>query len=276
MCIQDELIIGWNERHASPVVQKETTGLWALFLNQLRIRNQECLKKSHSKHQCKMTKGTYIKSTIFAAALLVGGALLHLSENHSLDSLFTSIKYQINGSQVAKTIIIQPYNDFPAVSVKDIEARLKTIYSGRIVINSPVELPPKAYYHKRNRYRADSLIRILNRTVKEDELIIGLTNKDISHTKGGKDPIPDYGIMGLGFCPGRSCVASTFRLKGVNRTEKLVKLAIHELGHTQGLNHCKVSTCLMRAAEGRDHFNELKAFCPQCKSKLEESGWLLN
>jgi|688.fasta_scaffold200058_2 archaemetzincin len=222
-----------------------------------------------------MTRGTFLKSTFFAFVLLTGGIVLHLLENNLLDSLFKSSDFLITSSETAKTIIIQPYDGFPSSSIKEVEGKLKTIYSGNIVINNSVQLPIEAYYKKRNRYRADSLIRILGRNAKEDELIIGLTNKDISHTKGGEHPNPDYGIMGLGFCPGKSCVASTFRLKGVNRTEKLMKLAIHELGHTQGLHHCNVSSCLMRAAEGRDHFNELKAFCPKCKAKLEESGWVL-
>lgn len=46
-----------------------------------------------------------------------------------------------------------------------------------------------------------------------------------------------------------------------------------ELGHTQGLNHCPEKTCLMRDAEGKDHLNELKDFCPKCKSVLVKVGW---
>ena len=104
-----------------------------------------------------------------------------------------------------------------------------------------------------------------------------MTNKDIS-TKKGKDP--DYGIMGLGFCPGKSCIASTFRLNGKNKNEKLFKVAIHELGHTQGLaktntKHCPEKVCLMRDAEGKDHLNELKYFCSKCRPILINAGWEL-
>jgi archaemetzincin len=81
--------------------------------------------------------------------------------------------------------------------------------------------------------------------------------------------------MGLGYCPGKSCVASTFRLHGNNRFEKLVKVALHELGHTEGLNHCPEKTCLLRDAEGKDHLNEEKGFCASCKKYLIKKGWEL-
>jgi archaemetzincin len=124
----------------------------------------------------------------------------------------------------------------------------------------------------KTRYRADSLIAYLSKTTKPGFLTIGLTDKDISTTK---EKIADWGIFGLGYCPGKSCIASTFRLKGKNRFEKLFKVAIHELGHTQGLDHCPVKTCLMRDAEGKDHLNEEKEFCGKCKSVLVKAGWAL-
>ena len=81
--------------------------------------------------------------------------------------------------------------------------------------------------------------------------------------------------MGLGFCPGKSCIVSTFRLRGKNREEKLFKLALHELGHTQGLKHCPTKNCFMRDAKGKDHWNELNGFCKRCKITLKMAGWLL-
>jgi archaemetzincin len=174
-------------------------------------------------------------------------------------------------------IIIQPFNGISNATVSIMKNRLQEVYAGDIFINKPIELPQNTRNHTGRRYRADSLIKFLNSFVKKDQLIIGITEKDISTTKG---KYPDWGIMGLGSCPGKSCIASTFRLKGKNRDEKLFKLAIHELGHTQGLaqtktKHCPEKTCLMRAAEGRDRFDELRTFCSHCKPKLIQAGWLL-
>ena len=175
------------------------------------------------------------------------------------------------------SILIQPFDGLPISTAKSIAMQLKEIYSGDVIVNKTIPLPKNALNQSQTRYRADSLIRYLGTIVKNGQLIIGLTSKDISTTKG---KYADWGVMGLGFCPGKSCIASTFRLKGKNRLEKLFKLAIHELGHTQGLartnaNHCTIKTCLMRDAEGRDHLDELKEFCSVCKPVLIRAGWEL-
>ena len=127
-----------------------------------------------------------------------------------------------------------------------------------------------AYYPKRNRYRADSLINFLSKHTPDGHITIGLTTKDISTTKGA---IADWGVMGLGFCPGKACIVSTFRLSKDQKLMQLFKVAIHELGHTQGLPHCSVKTCFMRDAEGRNPTNEEKEFCPTCKAFLISKGW---
>ena len=175
------------------------------------------------------------------------------------------------------SIIIQPFNGMPKSTVAIVAEKLKEIYSGAVIINNSITLPKKALNQDRTRYRADSLIRYLGDFVKDGQLIIGLTNKDISTTKG-KDP--DFGVMGLGFCPGKSCIASTFRLKGKNRDKKLFKVAIHELGHTHGLahtttKHCPEKFCLMRDAKGKDHLDKLRYFCSKCKPILIKAGWEL-
>lgn len=95
---------------------------------------------------------------------------------------------------------------------------------------------------------------------------------DISTSKG---EIKDWGVMGLGYCPGKSCVASSFRLSAQKRQQQFFKVAIHELGHTQGLAHCANKTCLMRDAEGSNYLNEETGFCENCKAVLVKKGWKL-
>jgi archaemetzincin len=81
--------------------------------------------------------------------------------------------------------------------------------------------------------------------------------------------------MGLGYRPGKSCVVSDFRLSCKNKNEQCYKLVLHELGHTAGLPHCKVKTCLMRDAKGGNPFDQEKSFCGECKSFLKSKGWKL-
>jgi archaemetzincin len=82
--------------------------------------------------------------------------------------------------------------------------------------------------------------------------------------------------MGLGYCPGTACIASSYRLKKGNKLTQFYKVAIHELGHTQGLPHCSTKTCLMRDAEGGNPIDEENDFCPKCKKVLIAAGWALN
>lgn len=169
------------------------------------------------------------------------------------------------------TIIIQPFDEFSKNETNTIASELKKVYS-KIIINKNIPFPSNSINPTGKRYLADSLIKFLSKQAPKNTLIIGLTNKDISTQKG---EIKDWGVFGLGYCPGKSCVASNYRLKGKNRNDKLFKVAIHELGHTQGLPHCPEKTCLMRDAKGKDVLDEEKEFCNKCKQVLINANWAL-
>lgn len=169
-------------------------------------------------------------------------------------------------------IYVQPFNDdLSPFEVSNLAHKMKK-YHANIVLLKPIDLPYQAWYKPRKRYRADSLINQLRNKVKDGEVIIGLTSKDISTTKNG---IKDFGVMGLGYTPGKSCIVSTYRLNKKNLEQQFFKVTIHELGHTQGLKHCPVKTCFMRDAEGGNPTNEEKEFCERCRKFLIKRRWTL-
>lgn len=170
-------------------------------------------------------------------------------------------------------VCIQPFNGVSMLHVREVKQALEQYYKMDIDVLEPIELPQQAYYEPRNRYRADSLIRFLAAMMpgKYDK-ILGLTSSDISITKG---PNADYGIFGLGFRPGKSCIVSTHRLNHKAHSNdqflaRLRKIAQHELGHTMGLKHCEDPACFMRSAKESlksiDEANEW--LCMACKSKI--------
>jgi archaemetzincin len=108
------------------------------------------------------------------------------------------------------------------------------------------------------------------KTITGDTVYIGLTHRDISISK---EKNGDYGIMGLGYLPGNACVISTFRLHKRNLEEEILKLSIHELGHTSGLAQFKNRSCFMRDAKGKNIFSELTSFCNSCSKHLKNQGW---
>ena len=182
---------------------------------------------------------------------------------------FNNSKKHIHLPDSKIIIDIQPFSDISATEKEYILTELKKIYP-HIELKTAINLPKMAYYSPRNRYRADSLINFLDKHTLDGHITIGITTKDISTTK---DDIADWGVMGLGFCPGKACIASSFRLSKDQKLMQLFKVAIHELGHTQGLPHCPVKYCFMRDAEGKNSTNEEKEFCPACKAVLISKGW---
>lgn len=171
----------------------------------------------------------------------------------------------------SKVIVLQPFGDFKTDQAKNVLVQVKAI-NPNIVLRKNISFPENSYDKPRNRYRADSIIVFLRNTIGKDSIIVGLSNFDISTTKNG---IKDWGIMGLGYRPGKSCVVSDFRIARKNSSQQFYKVVLHELGHTEGLPHCAVKTCLMKDAEGANHLDEEKDFCKNCKSFLVNKGWQL-
>lgn len=171
-----------------------------------------------------------------------------------------------------KVIVIQPLGNFEKDYSEKILKAIETINSN-VVLRENINFPENSYYKPRNRYRADSIIKNLKNKIGKDSVIVGLSNRDISTTKNG---IKDWGVMGLGYMPGKACVVSDFRVSVKNKNQQFYKLVLHELGHTAGLPHCAIKTCLMRDAEGVNPLDEEKEFCSSCTNFLKTKGWHLN
>lgn len=193
-------------------------------------------------------------------------------KNAILILLFIFISCTNTKEQHQKIIVIQPLGDFNIEQAKSVFNKIKTI-NPNIILRKNIPFPKNSYYKPRNRYRADSIIKTIKNNVGQDTVIVGLSNCDISVTKG---KTKDWGVMGLGYHPGKSCVVSDFRLSKRNKEVQFYKVVLHELGHTEGLAHCATKNCLMRDAEGKNHLDEETDFCFKCKKHLIGKGWKLN
>jgi archaemetzincin len=194
------------------------------------------------------------------------------NKSYQLFIIVILLLFSCHPSSSNRVIIIQPFTGISPSLVAMVYKKAKEI-NPNIILRKSTSLPLSAYYPQRNRYRADTIIHYLDHFASADTVIIGLTDKDIGTNKGN---IPDWGVMGLGFTPGNACVVSTFRISKAKLTNQLYKVALHELGHTEGLPHCPNKTCFMRDAEGGNHLDEETGFCPSCKEYLKNKGWKLN
>ena len=189
------------------------------------------------------------------------------------------------GSQLKKqqtennkhTVALLPFNDADTDVVQQLKRELEKQLTVELSVLDKTALPANAFYKPRQRYIADSLLVFLSAVNNgKAEKIIGLTVKDIATRKGD---IENWGILGLGTCPGEACIISTFRagkkkIAYKDFLRRITPLALHELGHTYGLEHCPVQSCLMKDAEGKMKLDNGNAYCNKCRNYLLAMGVL--
>jgi archaemetzincin len=126
-----------------------------------------------------------------------------------------------------------------------------------------------AYDPRRNQYFSTVLLKKILKQLPEDALkVLGITTVDLFI------PIMKY-IFGEAQVSGKGAIISLFRLRpeiyGLDPTpdlyfERIAKEAVHELGHTFGLTHCRDPLCVMNSScligetdcKGSD-------LCPTCR-----------
>jgi archaemetzincin len=166
-------------------------------------------------------------------------------------------------------INIQPLGAVSPVYINQIKKSIKSFYGFDCVVKPKKEITKDMLSRVTKRIDARKALRS---NLSFDNLLI-ITEKDICYNKNKSNP--EWGIFGLGSQPGRTCIVSTFKLKrGVSQQkilERLEKVALHEIGHNLGLNHCTNNKeCMMSAANGtiQQVDNEKVWFCEKCRKQL--------
>jgi archaemetzincin len=174
-------------------------------------------------------------------------------------------------------IYVRPLGaELPAADVEAVRAALVAFYAAEVRVLPRAPLPAASYTKARRRWRAEKLLVFLHGEMPADGTrILGLTGADISTTKGTFD---DWGVLGLGEEPGVATVISSFRCRkkardAAHARERLAKVAVHEIGHSLGLDHCPTPGCLMHDAEGKvASVDDESDLCPRCRALLAAAG----
>jgi archaemetzincin len=184
------------------------------------------------------------------------------------------------GAAARGPLYIQPLGaDLEAADVELVRRALASMIGVEVRLLPRAALPAVAYYPPRRRYRAERLLDVLDaRLPAGGSRILGLTGADISTTKGA---VHDWGVLGLGRIGGVSSVISDFRCRmkargAAHARTRLAKVAVHESGHTLGLEHCPTRGCLMEDAEGAVATCDREYdFCARCRKLVAAAGWPL-
>lgn len=132
-----------------------------------------------------------------------------------------------------------------------------------------VRMPADSYMEARQQYNAMAILKhIREHHAKPDVKVLGLTEKDLGN------PILTF-VFGEAFLGGAAAVMSCNRLyRGVGDAlvsrehflARVVKVALHEIGHTFNLPHCHVGRCVMRASNSLAELDgKLSYLCNYCE-----------
>ena len=135
--------------------------------------------------------------------------------------------------------------------------------------------PELAFDPSRGQYNSRLLLAQLLREDDRAARILGVSSVDLFL------PVLSF-VFGEAQLDGRAAVVSTYRLDNAlyglpaNREllyERLLKEAVHELGHTFGLVHCHHAGCVMNASTYAEDI-DLKGerFCPRCAGWARAAG----
>lgn len=133
--------------------------------------------------------------------------------------------------------------------------------------------PAYAYVKKRNQYLATLILEILENHVDDlaFERLLGITEHDLF--------VPELNFV-FGIAGQRAALISLTRLRqefyGLPDDPHLFERrvlteAVHELGHTYGLGHCKNPRCVMFFSNSlADTDQKGPEFCPKCRLQLSD------
>jgi archaemetzincin len=165
-------------------------------------------------------------------------------------------------------ILIQPLGKVENEVLLMLEKSLEEIFGIKCSISKDImEIPEKSYDPSRNQYYSTQILSFMMNILKIDSNhIIGVTEVDLY--------IPRLNfVFGEAECPGNFAIISLYRLKSHNRElflRRILKEAVHELGHTFGFSHCENHLCVMHFSNSIVE-TDIKGvrFCRDCLNKIK-------
>ncbi len=149
--------------------------------------------------------------------------------------------------------------------------------SCQLIPEKPLTIPHQAYNENVGKYATGPFFdlgremksKVKRVSGKDIGKVLVLTDVDIF------DPpyVELYGQADNSIAVVSICRLKRYRARSVKLLERTIKEAVHELGHTFGLDHCKKRDCVMNfSSDQHDIDNKRQFFCGRCTNTLETNG----
>lgn len=166
-------------------------------------------------------------------------------------------------------VIIRPLGPVPVGLLRHLARSIHKLSLLSCEVDEMLENPAYAWDSQRDQYCCRRVLQRLERSCSPSSWrVLGVTEVDLFM------PILKY-VYGASQLAGRCAVISLHRLRpqyyGDKENEPLlweraVKTALHELGHSVGLTHCRRRQCVMYSSwRIQDTDAKLADFCPTCR-----------
>jgi archaemetzincin len=148
---------------------------------------------------------------------------------------------------------------------------LNKVFDRQVMIGKGMPQPDYAFNKKRNQYLSTAILKAIleQKEYTPYEKVLGIVDHDLY--------VPELNFV-FGEASQKAAVISITRLRQefyhLPQDQSLfhkrgLTEAVHELGHTHGLGHCRNPRCVMFFSNTlMDTDRKGSEFCPECKSKL--------
>jgi len=175
--------------------------------------------------------------------------------------------------QSEHSILISPVGELSSELIEAVTGEIKQVFGFSTETNPILQDLSFALDDNRNQYHSTAILdRLAANLPPQVVRVLAIAQVDLfipilTHV---------YGEAQLG---GAACIVSTFRLNegrsGINISQKyidrIVKEAIHELGHTFNLRHCPEQTCIMHYCRNEEDVDRKSdQLCRYCIIMLED------
>ena len=165
--------------------------------------------------------------------------------------------------------------DSAASALAELAAQLARIFGVPCLVRPDPLEARFAFDPARRQYHSTAILQRLEPLADDDVRLLGVTALDLFV------PVLTF-VFGEAQLEGRCALVSLCRLReefyGLPPRddllkERLLKEAVHELGHTFGLRHCDDWNCVMASTHAVERLDvKSAAFCPGCRRALARRG----